>query len=151
MSEKLILKYLNPSSVTAKGHMKRPHHSIRSTRPKPPTARIVVLVPIIPPVLSPMNIPIVHDEYCQAIPSPAIIDGNSNKSSANISCFGPFADRQSGVIYNNLTGNFSFMSCNGSVCFLVIYQYKSNAILTLPINGLNEKQFLKHIKLHSMK
>ncbi len=31
ISEKLILKYLNPSPATAKGHMKRPRHSIRST------------------------------------------------------------------------------------------------------------------------
>jgi hypothetical protein len=34
LSERLILKYLNPSTATAKGHMKRPRHSIRSTRPK---------------------------------------------------------------------------------------------------------------------
>lgn len=32
LSEKLILKYLNPSPATAKGHMKRPRHGIRSTR-----------------------------------------------------------------------------------------------------------------------
>jgi hypothetical protein len=31
MSEKLILKYLNPSPATAKGHMKRPHQGIRGT------------------------------------------------------------------------------------------------------------------------
>jgi hypothetical protein len=37
MSEKLILKYLNPSPATAKGHMKHPHHGIGSTRPKKPT------------------------------------------------------------------------------------------------------------------
>ncbi len=29
--ETLILKYLNPSLATAKGHMKRPHHGLRST------------------------------------------------------------------------------------------------------------------------
>ena len=32
LSEHLILKYLNPSPATAKGHMKRPRHGIRSTR-----------------------------------------------------------------------------------------------------------------------
>ena len=31
MTEKLILKYLNPSPATSKGHMKRPRHGIRST------------------------------------------------------------------------------------------------------------------------
>jgi hypothetical protein len=31
LSETLILKYLNPSLATAKGHMKRPRHGVRST------------------------------------------------------------------------------------------------------------------------
>jgi hypothetical protein len=31
MSKQLILKYLNPSPATAKGHMKQPRHGIRST------------------------------------------------------------------------------------------------------------------------
>jgi hypothetical protein len=35
LSEKLINKYLNASPATAKGHMKRPRHGIRSTTPKP--------------------------------------------------------------------------------------------------------------------
>ncbi len=34
ISKKLALKYLNPSPATVKGHMKRPHHGIRSTTPK---------------------------------------------------------------------------------------------------------------------
>jgi hypothetical protein len=34
MSEKLVLKYLNPSPATAKGHMKGPRHGIQSTTPK---------------------------------------------------------------------------------------------------------------------
>jgi hypothetical protein len=33
ISEKLVLKYLNPSPATAKGHMKWPHHGIQSTTP----------------------------------------------------------------------------------------------------------------------
>ncbi len=33
LSEKLINKYLNASPATAKGHMKRPRHGIRSTTP----------------------------------------------------------------------------------------------------------------------
>jgi hypothetical protein len=35
MTKKLILKNLNPSPTTAKGHMKRPHYGIKSTNPKP--------------------------------------------------------------------------------------------------------------------
>ncbi len=34
LSKKLILKYLNPSPTTAKGHMKQPCHGIKRTRPK---------------------------------------------------------------------------------------------------------------------
>jgi hypothetical protein len=34
ISEKLVLKYLNPSPATAKEHMKRPRHSIQSATPK---------------------------------------------------------------------------------------------------------------------
>jgi hypothetical protein len=147
MSEKLIFKYLNPSPATAKGHMRHPRHGICSTRPKPPTAHIVVPVPIIPPVLSPMNDPIIPDEYFPTIPGPAIINDNTNKSIVNIFCFGAFANRQSGVVYNDLTGNFPFMSYDDSVCLLVVYHYKSNAILTLPINGLNDKAIFKAYKI----
>jgi hypothetical protein len=37
--ESLILRYLDLSTVTAKGHMKRPCHGIRSTWPKSPQAQ----------------------------------------------------------------------------------------------------------------
>jgi hypothetical protein len=147
MSEKLILKYLNPSPATAKGHMKRPHHGIRSTRPKTHTGPIVVPVPIIPPVLPTFDVAIVHDKFHPTIPGPALIDDNTNKSIANIFCFGAFADRQSGIVYNDLTGNFPFMSYNGSVCFLVVYHYESNAILAIPIAGLNDKMIFEAYKI----
>jgi hypothetical protein len=147
MSEKLILKYLNPNPATAKGHMKCPRHGIRSTRPKPPTAHIIVPVSIIPSVLSLMNVPIVHNEYRPTIPGPAIIDDNTNKSIAIFFCVGAFADHQSGVVFNDLTGNFPFMSYNGSVCFLVVYHYESNAILALPITGLDDKAIFEAYKI----
>ena len=51
--------------------------------------------------------------------------------------FGAFADKQSGVVYNNLTGSFSFMLLDGSMCFLIIYHNKANAILAIPIAGLD--------------
>jgi hypothetical protein len=37
LNPELIMKYLNPSSATAKGHMKRPKQGIRSTRRKAKT------------------------------------------------------------------------------------------------------------------
>ena len=33
-----------------------------------------------------------------------------NKSITNVFCFGAFANKVSGVVYNDLTGNFSWMS-----------------------------------------
>jgi hypothetical protein len=36
-------------------------------------------------------------------------------------------------MYSDLTSTFPFMSLKGNVCFLVVYHYKSNAILALPI------------------
>jgi hypothetical protein len=47
LSDKLILKYMNPSSATTKRHMKRPRHGIWSTQPKP-TAPTIAPVPIMP-------------------------------------------------------------------------------------------------------
>ncbi len=40
-----------------------------------------------------------------------------DKSIVNVFCFGAFTDKVSGVVYNDLTGNFPFMSIDGSVCF----------------------------------
>jgi hypothetical protein len=69
-------------------------------------------------------------------PAPNIID-NNDESFANLFCFGAFADRILGVVYNDLTGNFPFMFYDGNVCFLVVYHYKANAILATPIAGLD--------------
>jgi hypothetical protein len=69
MSVKLILKYLNPSAATAKGHMKRPRHGIRSTRTWTPVKTndphvqvepvpvILQPVPVILPFLSQVSTP----------------------------------------------------------------------------------------------
>jgi hypothetical protein len=47
LAMKLILKYPNPSPATAKGHMKRPKHGIKSTRPKPPKESGITKIPVI--------------------------------------------------------------------------------------------------------
>ncbi len=39
------------------------------------------------------------------------------------------------------------MSCNGSVCYLVIYHYKSNTILALPISGLDDETIFEVYKI----
>ena len=65
-------------------------------------------------------------------------DDEDDDSIANVFCLGAFADKQSGVMYNNLTRNFPFMLLNGSVCFLVMYHYETNAIFTIPVAGLDD-------------
>ena len=75
----------------------------------------------------------------QDITMPNLIgDDEDDASIANVFCFGAFADKQSGVMYNDLTGNFPFMSLDGSVCFLVMYHYEANAIFAIPIAGLDD-------------
>jgi hypothetical protein len=48
INAKLILKYLNPSPATAKGHMKRPCHSIKSTTPRQKATQPDIVVPLQP-------------------------------------------------------------------------------------------------------
>jgi hypothetical protein len=69
---------------------------------------------------------------------PNIIIDEDDLSTANIFCFGAFADKTSGIMYHDLTGSLPFMSFDGSVCFLVLYHYESNAILATPIAGLDD-------------
>ncbi len=65
-------------------------------------------------------------------------DDDDDASIAKVFCFGAFADKQSGVMYNDLTGSFPFMTLDGSVCFLVMYHYEANAIFAIPIAGLDD-------------
>jgi hypothetical protein len=71
-------------------------------------------------------------------PIPNVIADNADKSIANKFCFGAFADRNSGIVYHDLTGLFPFMSFDGSVCYFVLYYYESNAIFAKPITGLDD-------------
>ena len=54
------------------------------------------------------------------------------KSIANVFCLGAFADKVSGVVYNDLTGKYPFMLIDGSVCFFVLYHYETTVILVNP-------------------
>jgi hypothetical protein len=69
-----------------------------------------------------------------------------DESIANVFCFGAFADKVSGVVYNDLTGNFPFMSIDGSVCFFVLYHYKTNAILVKPIANVDDRSIFAAYK-----
>jgi hypothetical protein len=94
LSKKLILKYLNPIPVMAKGNMKRLRHGIKSTRPQT-TASLSPPLPIVPP---PVWMPLPDDFVPPAVPGPNLIGDDCNESIANMFCFGAFADRHSGVI-----------------------------------------------------
>ncbi len=66
-----------------------------------------------------------------------IEDDMDNQTDANLFSFAMFADKHTGMLYNDLTGTFPFMSLEGNVCFLVVYHYESNDILALPISGFS--------------
>ena len=164
ISETLILKYLNPSPATAKGHMKCPRHGIKSTR-----AREAPPAPEAPQPLPQINVPTIPiGQEVRAYPGPAYgrrhdpqwVRGREDSTQqpnlirmddddatiANIFCFGAFADKTSGIVYNDLTGSFPFMSLEGSVCFFVLYHYESNCILASPIKGMDDKTIFKTYK-----
>ncbi len=99
ISVKLINKYLNPSPATAKGHMKRPRHGIRSTMPrakKEPALHVPVnTFPSAP-------VPSIHSKESSIYLARRPIEGNLEphriisedyeESIANIFAFGAFAD-----------------------------------------------------------
>ena len=147
-----VTKYLNPSPASSKGHMKRPHQGIRSTRPRNiplPPAQRVPLPNLLDDTYQPR--PMYNDDddsaaspstaSSRSTPQPRnanIIEDDDTPPAGNIFCFGAFADKQTGVMYNDLTGSFPFMSLAGNVCFFVVYHYKSNAILGLPIPNMED-------------
>ena len=148
ISEELILKYLNPSPATAKGHMKRPRHGIRSTTPKqPPQPQVQLPIqPTIPPIVMPIIPPFIPDDPRYQNQHPLvpdhlrrnIIPDDCDASIANVFCFGAFADKNTGVVYNDMTGNFPFVSLDGSVCFFIMYHNETNSILATPIDGMTD-------------
>ena len=124
--------------------MKRPRHGVQSTTPKAGAAP-APNVPIITFPTAPA--PSVHSKdtsvYKELMPINGanephlIISEDEEESIVNIFAFGTFADKSNGIVYHDLTGLFPLMSLDGSVCFFVLYHYKSNCILPVPIAGLD--------------
>ncbi len=125
MTTKEVTKYPNPSPAATKGHMKQPHQGIRSTRPKPSssTPSPQVELPVLPifqesreypgPAYSAMhgNASSNSSAHCTA----NIIDNHNSPCKANLFCFVAFAGKQTGTLYNNLSGLFPFQSLEGNV------------------------------------
>jgi hypothetical protein len=122
--------------------MKQPRHSIRSTCHHPaPMAQPT------PPVLPLFDaIPVYPGPAYSVQPGPNVIIDDGDKSIAYIFCFGAFVDRNRGIVYHNLTGLFPFMSFDGSVCLFVLYHHESNAILAMPIAGLDNRSIFTACK-----
>ncbi len=141
INEKKIIKYLNPRLATVKGHMKRQRHGICSTTPKTPkicTAPIPVIPVLLIHVLPVFQQPPPHQGPAYgALQDPNLIGMFDDESIAKVFCFGAFADKRKGVVNNDLMGSFPFISLDGSIGFFVLYLYKANAILALPIAGLD--------------
>ena len=126
--------------------MRRPCKGIRSTRHNIPLVGETDTNPT-SVAYAPWNAILIDDESVDSPPiapestyTNLIKDGN--ESEANIFCFTTFADKMTGVLYSNLTGTFPFMSLEENVCFLVVYHYKTNSILALPIANFNKESNL---------
>jgi len=152
-SEELVTKYLNPSPATAKGHMKRPKKGIRSTTKQVKTKgdSNIPSIPVPVPQAAPHVLPLFVEPLPYNGPAyNACMEVNyipdDDESIANVFCFGAFADKVSGVVYNDLTGNFPFMSIDGSVCFFVLYHYETNAILVKPIANIDDRSIFAAYK-----
>jgi hypothetical protein len=147
LNKELVVEYLNLSQATAKSHMKQPKKGIRSTTPKhpKPMPTHVASVPVPNQILPLFN-------KVRLYPGPtynATRIANvlpDDKSIANMFCFGDLAEKIIDFINNNLTGNFPFMSLDGSICFVVMYHYKINSILTTPIANLDDKSIFEAYK-----
>jgi hypothetical protein len=152
ISEELVMKYLNPSPATAKGHMKRPKKGIRNTQKQVKTKEDSNISSIPVPVAqaAPHPLPI----FVEPMPynGPAYNARREvnyipdDESIANVFCFGAFADKISGVVYNDLTRNFPFMLIDGSVCFFILYHYETNAILVKPIANVDDRSIFAAYK-----
>jgi len=145
LSAKGVTRYLNPSPATAKSHMKRPHQGIRSTTAKqprlPPSGRQRQTIQAATTEDEDIwngNISEPSSHTGQIDHGPSVIIEDDDSAVGNIFCFAAFADKRTGILYNDLTGSFPYMSLEGNVCYLIIYHYESNAILGLPISGFDD-------------
>ncbi len=134
-------------------HEKRPKKGIRSTSKKAKTKSddiqpVPVPVPHVTPSILPQYIeeprPYLGPAYDARLEG--VIINPDDESIANAFCFGAFADKISGVVYNDLTGNSPFMSINGSVCFFVLYHYELNAILVKAIANVDDHSIYEAYK-----
>ena len=123
--------------------MKRPHHGIQSTtqhQPQVPPSEQQLPNVQAAPINNKSKVDDASEPLINVGPikhGPNVIGKDDDSSIGNIFCLGAFADKRTGILYNDLTRSFPYMSLKGNVCFLIVYYYESNAILTLPISGFD--------------
>jgi hypothetical protein len=105
------------------------------------------LAPMVHPVVPQLDtVPVFPGPAYKARLEPNLISMDDDKSIANIFCLGAFANRNSGIVYHNLTGLFPYVSFDSSVIFLVVYHYEVNAILITPVAGLDNMSMFNAYK-----
>jgi hypothetical protein len=131
---KLILKYFNPSPATAKGHMKRPRHGIKSTTPRMTATQPNITVEM-QPVQSISN----HSEQTSVIflensspgnndQHPTLIMDDSEGSIANVFGFGAFADKKMALC--TMTSQGHSHSCHWTGAYVFSYFTTTNQIVS---------------------
>ncbi len=126
--------------------MKQPWHGIRSTRLKnvtPPQAGLGVAPPPVPPPLQipvvppliwvPLGEPDLAKQDARPAPTPNIINDYWNNP---LQMF--FATVHLPTAIRVWSVMISFISFDKSICYLIMYMYKANAILATPIAGLDD-------------
>ena len=134
--------------ASAKGHMKRPRQGICSTTPKVPRINVPASVPdsLMPGLDDNADDADDDDDSDTQSDFHLLINDVDDHSIANLFCFGAFADKVTGVVYNDCTGDFPYTSLDGNVCFFVMYHYETNAIMVTPIPGLDSANILAAYK-----
>ncbi len=83
-------------------------------------------IPVVPPLIwVPLGKPNLAAQDAHPVPTPNIIDDYCNESIANVFGYDAFVDRHLGVVYNNMTGNFPFISFDGSIYYLIMNIYNA--------------------------
>jgi hypothetical protein len=144
LTAKTVAKYLSPSPATSKGHMKWPCKDLRSTTPKPPWPAPTLALP------HPLPAPSIHWQLMPGLTpngkddknQPVLITDVDNESIANIFCFGAFANKNTGIIYNYCKVIIPLCLWTAMSLFFIMYHYETNAIFATPIPGLDSKNIL---------
>jgi hypothetical protein len=138
---KLILKYLNASPATAKGHMKRPRHGIKSTTPRETATRPNPHIPHVTAQMKPADSISDNSEQTSVIASeqssseyntqrPLLIVDDSGKTIANVFVFGAFADKTMALCIMTSRGHSH--SCDWTGAYVFSYFTNTNRIVSWP-------------------